>query len=209
MGLYDFLQTDASINPGNSGGPLLNLKGEVIGINAAVNTAGQGIGFAIPINMVKRVASDLKDKGRVVRSYIGVTIDKVTPDLEVSNMGLSHPHGAWYDKFLKGLLQIKPASNSETSLPISVGKKWSPRQSYLYLQVWLGVNKKVQLTVVRDEKPLKVKVKLAEMPGAKTIAKKIQPKGEEMSTQIGVAGSRHRCAAFFKNTEICKGGFGR
>ena len=64
MGLYDFLQTDASINPGNSGGNLLNLKGEVIGINAAVNTAGQGIGFAIPINMVKRVASDLKDKGR-------------------------------------------------------------------------------------------------------------------------------------------------
>ena len=63
----NFIQTDASINPGNSGGPLVNLKGEVIGVNTAIVAAGQGIGFAIPINMVKRVVDQLVDKGKVVR----------------------------------------------------------------------------------------------------------------------------------------------
>ena len=73
-GTYDFIQTDASINPGNSGGPVLNLRGEVIGIATAVNATGQGIGFAIPINMVKEVISQLKDRGRVVRSWLGVAV---------------------------------------------------------------------------------------------------------------------------------------
>jgi serine protease Do len=72
-GVYDFLQTDASINPGNSGGPLINMKGEVIGINTAINAAGSGIGFAIPINMVKQMLPDLKAKGRFARSWIAST----------------------------------------------------------------------------------------------------------------------------------------
>ncbi|MBU2550363.1 MAG: DegQ family serine endoprotease [Proteobacteria bacterium] len=77
----DFLQTDASINPGNSGGPLLNLDGEVIGINTAIIAGGQGIGFAIPANMAKDIVSQLKDKGRVVRGWLGVMIQKITPEL--------------------------------------------------------------------------------------------------------------------------------
>jgi serine protease Do len=81
QGLYDFLQTDASINPGNSGGPLLDMRGAVIGINSAVNTAGSGIGFAIPINQVKRMLPQLRDHGRVQRSWIGVAIQRVSPEL--------------------------------------------------------------------------------------------------------------------------------
>jgi serine protease Do len=73
-GSYDFIQTDASINPGNSGGPLLNLRGEVIGIATAVNATGQGIGFAIPINMAKEILNQLRDNGRVVRSWLGVAV---------------------------------------------------------------------------------------------------------------------------------------
>jgi serine protease Do len=73
-GSYDFIQTDASINPGNSGGPVLNLRGEVIGIATAVNATGQGIGFAIPINMAKEIVGQLKDRGRVVRSWLGVSV---------------------------------------------------------------------------------------------------------------------------------------
>jgi serine protease Do len=73
-GTYDFIQTDASINPGNSGGPVLNLKGEVIGIATAVNATGQGIGFAIPINMAKEIVGQLRDNGRVVRSWLGVSV---------------------------------------------------------------------------------------------------------------------------------------
>ena len=71
-GYYDFIQTDASINPGNSGGPLINTRGQVIGINTAMNSAGQGIGFAIPINMVKVIAPLLRAHGRAPRSWLGV-----------------------------------------------------------------------------------------------------------------------------------------
>jgi serine protease Do len=73
-GYYDFLQTDASINPGNSGGPLLDLRGEVVGINTAVNREAQGIGFAIPINMVKQLLPMLLRDGHVTRSALGVRI---------------------------------------------------------------------------------------------------------------------------------------
>jgi len=74
-----FIQTDASINPGNSGGPLVNTKGEVIGVNSAIDARAQGIGFAIPIDHVKELIPQLKEKGKVVRGYIGVAIDEVNP----------------------------------------------------------------------------------------------------------------------------------
>lgn len=77
----NLLQTDASINPGNSGGPLLNLKGEVIGINTAINAQAQGIGFAIPTSTVKGVLQQLLEKGKIVRPWLGVVIQEVTPDL--------------------------------------------------------------------------------------------------------------------------------
>jgi serine protease Do len=73
----DFIQTDASINPGNSGGPLFNLKGEVIGINAAINPNGRGIGFAIPVDALKDVLDQLIRTGRVSRGSLGVTIQRV------------------------------------------------------------------------------------------------------------------------------------
>ncbi|ADU66497.1 protease Do [Desulfurispirillum indicum S5] len=76
-----FLQTDASINPGNSGGPLLNLKGEVIGINTAIVSSGQGLGFAIPINTLKSSYEQLKEKGRVSRGWLGVSLQRLTPEL--------------------------------------------------------------------------------------------------------------------------------
>jgi serine protease Do len=73
-GSYDFIQTDASINPGNSGGPLIDLAGNVVGMATAVNASGQGIGFAIPINMVKAIVGQLKEHGRVVRSWLGISV---------------------------------------------------------------------------------------------------------------------------------------
>ena len=86
----DFIQTDASINPGNSGGPLINIKGEVIGINTAIfgnrpgNRFAQGIGFAIPINIVKLVVNDLRQYGKVKRGWVGIVIQEVTPELAES-----------------------------------------------------------------------------------------------------------------------------
>ena len=89
----DFLQTDASINPGNSGGPLLNMKGEVIGINTAIVATGQGIGFAIPSNIAKTIVNQLKSRGKVVRGWLGVMIQKITPEL-VKSFSLKDDKGA-------------------------------------------------------------------------------------------------------------------
>ncbi|BDG06626.1 trypsin-like peptidase domain-containing protein [Anaeromyxobacter oryzae] len=83
-GTYDdFIQTDAAINPGNSGGPLFNLKGEVVGINTAIVSPqiGQGIGFAVPIDLAKAILPQLKDKGKVTRGFLGVSVSELTPDL--------------------------------------------------------------------------------------------------------------------------------
>jgi serine protease Do len=93
-GPYDnFLQTDASINPGNSGGPLLNLQGEVVGINTAILASGQGIGFATPSNMAKWVIPQLKAKGKVTRGMLGVEVQNVTPELAKS-FGMAEAKGA-------------------------------------------------------------------------------------------------------------------
>ena len=93
-GAYDdFIQTDASINPGNSGGPLFNLNGEVVGINTAIVAAGQGIGFAIPINLAKNILSQLHTEGRVTRGWLGVQVQQVTPELARS-FGLEQGRGA-------------------------------------------------------------------------------------------------------------------
>src|SRR3989475_8262828 len=89
----NFIQTDASINPGNSGGPLVNLRGEVIGINTAIVATGQGIGFAIPANMVKRVTSQLIDHGKVTRGWIGIAMEPLTSELAQS-LGLRDTRGA-------------------------------------------------------------------------------------------------------------------
>jgi serine protease Do len=103
----DFIQTDASINPGNSGGPLFNLRGEVVGINTAIISGGQGIGFAIPVNMAKALLPQLKTSGKVVRGWLGVVIQKVTPDLAKS-LGLKVLEGA----LVSDVIEDSPAAKS-------------------------------------------------------------------------------------------------
>src|SRR5438128_4626502 len=88
----DFVQTDAAINPGNSGGPLVNMQGEVIGINTAIVAGGSGIGFAIPSNMARKIYTELRDKGRVTRGWLGVSIQPLTPELARS-FGAKDPKG--------------------------------------------------------------------------------------------------------------------
>src|SRR5579883_1389021 len=92
-GFYDFIQTDASINVGNSGGPLLDLRGEVIGMNTAINASAHGIAFAIPINMVKAIVPRLRERGHAARSWLGALTQPVTPALARA-FGLAEPLGA-------------------------------------------------------------------------------------------------------------------
>jgi serine protease Do len=104
-GPYDnFIQTDASINPGNSGGPLINLRGEVVGINTAIfsQSGGNiGIGFAIPANSVKDLLPQLENKGRIVRGFIGTSVQKLTPEI-ADTMGLKDARGALVAEVTKG-----------------------------------------------------------------------------------------------------------
>jgi serine protease Do len=105
QGSYDdFIQTDAAINPGNSGGPLVNTKGEVVGINTAIfsRSGGNiGIGFATPINLAKELLPELREKGRVTRGWLGVYIQKVTPEIAES-LGLEEPKGALVASVMNG-----------------------------------------------------------------------------------------------------------
>lgn len=97
----DFIQTDASINPGNSGGPLFNLRGEVVGVNTAVVATGQGLGFAIPINMAKQVIPQLIKGRQVERGYLGIGLQEITPELAQA-LGLSKPEGALVGQVFEG-----------------------------------------------------------------------------------------------------------
>lgn len=97
----DFIQTDASINPGNSGGPLFDLRGQVVGINTAINPNGKGIGFAIPIDLVKQVLPQLIATGHVQRGRVGVTVQPMDADLAKA-LGLDHAHGALVEEVESG-----------------------------------------------------------------------------------------------------------
>ena len=101
LAFQDFIQTDASINFGNSGGPLCNIRGEVIGINTAINPSGQGIGFAIPINLAKHVADQLVAHGTVQRAWLGVSLDELTPE-KAEGFGLPGQEGVLISEVHEG-----------------------------------------------------------------------------------------------------------
>jgi serine protease Do len=162
-GYYSFLQTDASINPGNSGGPLLNLRGEVVGINTAIRGGGaQGIGFAIPINMVKQLLPMLLRDGRVTRSALGVRIwdvAKLTPQERAALKLEDEAKGALVEYATPGgpaaHAGLKPGDVIEAfdGAPVEGG-------SLQWLASTAGVGRTVTLRVVRDGKPSEVKVTL-------------------------------------------------
>jgi len=159
----NFIQTDASINPGNSGGPLVNLKGQVIGVNTAIVAAGQGIGFAIPINMVKRVVDQLVDKGKVVRGWLGVALQPLSPDLAQS-LGLEGTNGAVVGSTITG----SPAAQAGLEQgDVIVAFDKTPVEDYRHVQRLVAetrVGKSVQLQIVRKKQKMDLTVTIAEVP---------------------------------------------
>ncbi|HET6459537.1 MAG TPA: DegQ family serine endoprotease [Syntrophales bacterium] len=162
-GPYDnFLQTDAPINPGNSGGPLVNLKGEVIGINTAIVAAGQGIGFAIPSNTAKSVVAQLREKGKVVRGWLGVSIQMVTPDLAPS-FGLKEAQGAIVADVIKGSPAEKAGIKQGDVILTFDGKTVKSSNDLPWIVAETPVGKTVDVKLMRQGKEMDVKVTIVEM----------------------------------------------
>ncbi|MBN1547676.1 MAG: DegQ family serine endoprotease [Syntrophaceae bacterium] len=171
-GPYDnFLQTDASINPGNSGGPLFNLKGEVIGINTAIVAHGQGIGFAIPINMAKEILSDLKVRGYVTRGWLGVSAQDVTEDI-AKNLQLKEAHGALVGQVFEGEPAAKGGIRAGDVILEIAGKPIGDLRDLLLAVASLPVGKKVDVKIWRDGKDKILPVVIAERKDSKELTGK-------------------------------------
>jgi serine protease Do len=166
-GFYDFIQTDASINPGNSGGPLINARGEVIGINTAMNAQAQGIGFAIPINMAKVIVPLLKAHGRALRSWLGVYPQSLTPSLSRA-FALSTVRGA----LIADVVGDSPAARAGLMTGDVVteldGHPIRRADDLMWIVATAPAGKRVAISLMRGGKPLKVETTLQVAPDEPT-----------------------------------------
>jgi serine protease Do len=183
----DFLQTDAAINPGNSGGPLINMNGEVIGINTAISsTSGgyEGVGFAMPINIAKKTYSDIISSGRAIRGWLGVVIQEMTPEL------------AKHFKAKEGVLvsQVYAGSPAEAGgikrgdVVVSIDSK--PVTKYRELQSIVAgeaVGKSVEIKVIRDGQEKTFNVKIAERNIEKLMNREKGVLTNEAKKDLGIA----------------------
>ena len=164
-----FIQTDASINPGNSGGPLLNLDGRVIGINTAIVSSGQGIGFAIPITMARDVMTQLIARGRVVRGWLGVVIQDLTPEL-AAGFGVKEDAGVLVAEVMKdspaGAAGLKPG-DVITDFNGGGVKDVTDLQKRVAA---VEPGRATPMTVTRDRKTVTLSVKVGEQPSEEALA---------------------------------------
>jgi serine protease Do len=158
----DFIQTDASINPGNSGGPLFNAKGEVVGINTAIVAGGQGIGFAIPVNMAKAVITQLRETGKVTRGWLGVSVQPVTPELAKS-FGMSKEKGALISEVIKDSPAEKAGLEPGDIILEFDGKSIQDMHELPRLAAVTPVGKKAVVKVLRNGKAIEKSVTIEKM----------------------------------------------
>jgi len=189
----DFLQTDAAINPGNSGGPLVNIRGEVIGVNTAIYSNGGGImgggsgnigiGFAIPINMAREVFEQLIETGTVSRGYLGIYIDDITEQLARA-MKIESKDGAIVTNIIPDAPADKAGMKVEDVI-IKLNDIDIKNVKQLQKEVAkLGKGAKATVTVMRDGKKVKLNVKLDERPDETADAS--QPKKDDAKTSLGM-----------------------
>lgn len=181
----DFIQTDASINPGNSGGPLLNIYGEVTGINTAIVASGQGIGFAIPINLARLIAHQLIEKGEVTRGWLGVSIQPLTPELAES-FGLDKVAGALVNQVLDGSPAEKAGVKRGDVLLTYNGKPVRGVRELQLLVASTPAGSKVELVVLRQGKQLTLPVNIdaQAVPQAASAAPESQEPGQGLGLTV-------------------------
>lgn len=189
----DFIQTDASINFGNSGGPLFNTDGEVVGINTAIIATGQGIGFAIPINMAKEVLEPLKEKGEVSRGWLGVSVQKVTPEL-AQTFKLPEKIGALVADVMKDSPAEKGGIKQGDVIIEFGGKKIRDMHELPRIVGSTEVGKEVTVKIIREGKEIDLKVTITKLkePGTLTeevlekIGLKVQTLTPEIANTLGI-----------------------
>jgi len=175
----DFIQTDASINPGNSGGPLIDMKGEVVGINTLITASGQGIGFAIPSNQAKQIIAQLKTSGVVTRGWLGVLIQPIDKNL-AKQFGLDKPKGALVSEVVEG----GPAEKAgvKTGDIIMKFKDLEIDESNELPRMVAGtpIGTKSKLTIFRDGKTIEMQVTVGKLPeDRQSISKSTGSEGEQ------------------------------
>jgi serine protease Do len=162
----DFLQTDAAINPGNSGGPLVNMSGEVVGINSAIlsrSGGNVGIGFSIPSNMAKRIYTELAAKGKVTRGWLGVSIQELTPEL-AKGFGLKEPRGVLIADVVKDSPADRAGLTSGDVLTEFDGKRVDTPQDLQKIVAATAPGKGVPVKVWRDKGEKSFEIRLGETP---------------------------------------------
>lgn len=186
-GLYDdFIQTDASINPGNSGGPLINMKGEVVGINTMIIAGGHGIGFAIPINLAKGIVDQLKEYGDVTRGWLGITVQDLPEEL-ADYFGIEDKEGALVTDVIEG----DPADEAgiqKKDIIIKVdGKPIESSRSLLRKIAAMDVGEVVEIKMLREGKTKTFSVKIGKRPDSKKVSEKEPPDETEKGLGITVS----------------------
>lgn len=193
-GPYDnFIQTDASINPGNSGGPLFSLDGSVIGINTAIIAQGQGIGFAIPINMANRMLPDLKTKGKVTRGWLGVSIQDINEDIAKS-LKQKERNGALVAEVIEGEPADQAGMKAGDIITEVNGKKIKDSHELLMLVADFHVGEKVEIKAMRDGQEKTFQVVVAERTEKAEVARAsanygmtVQEITPEIARQLGMS----------------------
>lgn len=181
----DFIQTDAAINPGNSGGPLLDIKGRVIGINAAVNAQAQGIGFAIPIDLAKNIENALRENGEVKRGYVGVSL-KELENSEKAIFGLKDDE---YGVLIVGVEKNTPGEKAGLKADdVIIGLNGNKISDYAKFRLDIASHKpgdKVELTIIREGDKKDIDVKLGDRSEyAKSGA--VNSKGDAKTNTLGM-----------------------
>jgi serine protease Do len=162
--LDNYIQTDAAINFGNSGGPLINARGEVIGINSAISSRASNIGFAVPVNQARAVLPQLKQFGRVARGYIGVALKEVDPDLQRS-LNLGSARGALVQDVTEGSPGERAGLRPYDLITAVDGRAVSTNDELIRRISSMSPGSPVRVDLVRDGRPVALTVKLAERPG--------------------------------------------
>lgn len=196
----DFIQTDAAINPGNSGGALVNMKGELVGINTAILSRSggyQGIGFAIPTDLAKPIIQSLRKSGKVTRGYIGVMIQDVNRDMAKA-IGLPHKNGV----LISDVMPNGPASRGgikRGDFILSINGKKTPSAAALRnLVASTAVSSSARFELIRNKRKIGVNVKIGELPSEKKIASAYGNRSSSSPSGLDLAPLNRRTRQYYR-----------